>query len=67
MFPEITTDRSESEDSRQRLESTLQVTWDTINKESFDCLSPGLRPALHVLCQELSETFIDQSHRWISP
>jgi hypothetical protein len=38
MFPEIAADRSQSEDSRQKLENTLQTTWDTINKESFDVL-----------------------------
>jgi hypothetical protein len=38
MFPEIAADKSESEDLRQRLESALQVAWDTIDKESFDCL-----------------------------
>jgi hypothetical protein len=38
MFPEIAADRSQSEDSRQRLESALQAAWDTLDKESFDCL-----------------------------
>jgi hypothetical protein len=38
IFPEIAADRSESVDSRQRLESALQAAWDTIDKESFDCL-----------------------------
>jgi transposase len=38
MFLEIATDRSELEDSRQRLESTLQAAWDIIDKKSFDCL-----------------------------
>jgi transposase len=38
MFPKITTNRSISEDSRQRLESALQVAWDTLDKESFDVL-----------------------------
>jgi hypothetical protein len=38
MFPEIATDRSMSEDSRQRLESALQAAWDTLDKESFDVL-----------------------------
>ena len=38
MFPDITTDKSESEHARQQLKSTLQATWDTIDKEFFDCL-----------------------------
>jgi len=38
MFPEIAKDRSESEHSRQLLESALQAAWDTIDKASFDCL-----------------------------
>jgi hypothetical protein len=38
MFLEIATDKNKLEDSRQRLENTLQVVWDIINKESFDCL-----------------------------
>ena len=38
MFPSIATDRSESGHARQQLESALQAAWDTIEKESFDCL-----------------------------
>jgi len=38
MFPDIATDKSESEHARQQLESALQAAWDTIDKESFDCL-----------------------------
>jgi ribosomal protein L19 len=38
MFPDITRDKSESEYSRQRLESALQAIWDTLDKSQFDCL-----------------------------
>jgi hypothetical protein len=38
MFPDIVTDRSESEHARQQLESALQAAWDTIDKKDFDCL-----------------------------
>ena len=38
MFPDIATDKSESEHARQQLESALQAAWDTIDKKSFDCL-----------------------------
>ncbi|CAG8962255.1 hypothetical protein HYFRA_00005309 [Hymenoscyphus fraxineus] len=38
MFPAIAADKSDSEDSRQRLESALQAAWDTLDKESFDVL-----------------------------
>jgi hypothetical protein len=38
IFLEIAADRSESEHARQQLESALQAAWDTIDKESFDCL-----------------------------
>ena len=38
MFPDIARDKSESEYSRQRLESALQATWDTLDKSQFDCL-----------------------------
>jgi hypothetical protein len=32
MFPDIMNDKSESEYTRQQLESTLQAAWDTIDK-----------------------------------
>jgi transposase len=38
MFPDIAIDKSESEHSRQRLESALQAAWDTIDKSNFDSL-----------------------------
>jgi hypothetical protein len=38
MFPEVTRDTGESEDTGQRLESALQAAWDTIDKEVFDNL-----------------------------
>jgi hypothetical protein len=38
MFPDIAADKSESEYARQRLESALQATWDTIDQSQFDCL-----------------------------
>ena len=36
MFPKITKNKSESEYTRQQLESVLQAAWDIIDKESFD-------------------------------
>lgn len=42
MFPEIAEDKSESEYSRQRLESALQAAWDTIDKEVFDNLGESM-------------------------
>jgi hypothetical protein len=38
MFPDVAADKSESEHSRQRLESCLQAAWDTLDKEIFDKL-----------------------------
>ena len=38
MFPDIMNDKSESEYTRQQLESTLQAAWDTIDQSQFDCL-----------------------------
>jgi hypothetical protein len=38
MFPDIAANKSESEYSRQRLESALQATWDTIDQSQFDSL-----------------------------
>ena len=38
MFPKIARDTSESKDTRQCLESTLQAAWDTIDKDVFDNL-----------------------------
>jgi len=38
MFPEIASDRSQSEEARARLESALQAAWDTIDQEFFDKL-----------------------------
>ena len=38
MFPMIAKDKSESEHSRQQLESALQAAQDTIDKEKFDSL-----------------------------
>jgi hypothetical protein len=38
MFPDIVMNRSDSEHARQQLKSALQAAWDTIDKESFDCL-----------------------------
>ena len=38
MFPEIMRDKSESEHTRQQLESALQAAQDTIDKEFFDSL-----------------------------
>ena len=38
MFPEVVKDKSESEYARQRLESCIQATWDTLDKGIFDNL-----------------------------
>jgi DDE superfamily endonuclease len=38
MFPEVATDKSESEYARQRLESYIQAAWDTLDKGLFDSL-----------------------------
>ena len=38
MFPEVAVDKSESEHARQRLESCIQVAWDTLDDTLFDKL-----------------------------
>jgi hypothetical protein len=38
MFPDVAADKSESDWSRQRLESCLQAAWETLDKELFDVL-----------------------------
>jgi hypothetical protein len=38
MLPEVTTDKSESEDARQRLESCIQAAWNILDKGLFDNL-----------------------------
>jgi hypothetical protein len=38
MFLEVIADKSESEDTRQRLKSCIQVAWDTLDKGIFDNL-----------------------------
>jgi hypothetical protein len=38
MFLEVAADKSESEHARQRLESCIQVAWDTLDKGIFDNL-----------------------------
>jgi hypothetical protein len=38
MFPDIAASKSESEYARQRLESALQATWDTIDQSQFNSL-----------------------------
>jgi hypothetical protein len=42
MFPSIAVDTSDSEHSRQRLESALQAAWDTIDQEVFDNLGASM-------------------------
>jgi hypothetical protein len=37
MFPDIINNKSESEYTRQQLESTLQAAWDTIDQSQYDC------------------------------
>ena len=43
MFPEVAADKSESEHTRQRLESCIQVAWDTLDKELFDTLGQSMK------------------------
>lgn len=43
MFPEVAADRSESEYSRQRLESCLQAAFDCLDKKLFDVLYKSMR------------------------
>ena len=38
MFLEVTTDKSELENTRQRLESCIQAAWDTLDQSLFDNL-----------------------------
>jgi len=38
MFPDVARDKSELEHARQRLESCIQATWDTLDKDIFDSL-----------------------------
>ena len=38
MFLDIARDKSESEHAWQRLESYIQATWDTLDKDIFDSL-----------------------------
>ena len=42
MFPDVANDKSESEHARQRLESCLQATWDTLDQELFDNLGASM-------------------------
>jgi len=42
MFPDVTEDKSETEYARQRLESCLQVAWDTLDKELFNNLGASM-------------------------
>ena len=42
MFPEVATDKSESEEARQRLESCIQAAWDTLDKALFDKLGQSM-------------------------
>jgi hypothetical protein len=38
MFPEVAIDKSQSKHAKQRLESCIQVAWDTLDKGLFDNL-----------------------------
>jgi hypothetical protein len=42
MFPEVIASKSESEDTRQRLESCLQATWDTLDQDLFNKLGASM-------------------------
>jgi hypothetical protein len=46
MFPEVAMDRSESEDSRQHLESCLQAAWDCLPDTLFDNLYGSMQRRL---------------------
>ena len=43
MFPQVATDKSESEDARQRLESCLQAAWDTLDQSLFDNIGSSMQ------------------------
>jgi hypothetical protein len=43
MFLKVANDLSESEYARQRLESCIQVAWDTLNQGLFDKLGRSMR------------------------
>jgi hypothetical protein len=49
MFPEVTADKSESEDARQRLESCLQAAWDTLDQELFDKLGVSMNDRIEAV------------------
>jgi hypothetical protein len=49
MFPEITKDKLESENARQRLESCIQATWDTLDQSLFDKLSASIHNRCEVV------------------
>jgi hypothetical protein len=38
IFPEVAADKLKSNDTRQKLESCIQVTWDILDKGLFDNL-----------------------------
>jgi len=42
MFPVVSVDKSESEHSRQQLESCLQAAWDTLDEGLFQNLSESI-------------------------
>jgi hypothetical protein len=42
MFPEEASNKSESEYTRQRLESCLQAAWDTLDQSLFDTLGASI-------------------------
>jgi len=42
MFPEVTKDKSESEDARQHLESYLQAAWDTLDQGLFNNIGASI-------------------------
>ena len=51
MFPEVAADKSESEYSRQRLESCLQAAFDTLDKSLFDVLYESMLARIEACIQ----------------
>lgn len=51
MFPEVASDKSESEHARQRLESCLQAAWDTLDQGLFDKLGASMRDRIEAVIE----------------
>ena len=51
MVPKVAADNSESEHSRQRLESCLQAAWDTLDQNLFDKLSASMNDRIEAVIE----------------